>query len=47
MTAFQDVVIINEMNHILERYKNGELSNKDTLKLLMEKFSELQGGKPE
>ena len=46
MTEFQAVVIIDEMNHILQRYSNGELSNKDTIKMLMEKFEELRGGEP-
>lgn len=45
---FGTVVIINEMNHILDRYARRELSNGQALKLLMKKFEELQTmGAPE
>ena len=46
MSKILDVIIIDEMNHILNRYSNGELSNKEALKQLMEKFDELQKQEP-
>lgn len=42
MTDILDVMIVDEMNHILNRYRDGELSNVDALKQLMEKFDVLQ-----